>query len=178
MSDALLQVENLHVRFDRGGQRVHAVNGLTYQLRAGRTLAIIGESGSGKTVSSRALMGLLPATATVTGSARVGGVELVGMPEDEMRRHRGADIAMVFQDPTRSLNPTMRIGIQITEAIRAHNDMSRKQAAARAVELLKLVHLPAAERRFYEYPHQLSGGMRQRVVIAIALAGEPRLLIA
>ncbi|MFI7450222.1 ABC transporter ATP-binding protein [Nonomuraea sp. NPDC049714] len=174
----LLEVRDLRVRFSRGGRRVHAVNGLSYRLNAGEILAIIGESGSGKSVSARTLMGLLPPSAQVTGSARFAGTELLGLPEREMRGRRGAEIAMVFQDPARSLNPTMRIGAQITEAIRAHSALSRKQAAERAVELLKLVHLPAAERRFYEYPHQLSGGMRQRVVIAIALAGEPRLLIA
>jgi oligopeptide/dipeptide ABC transporter ATP-binding protein len=177
-SDVLLEVEDLRVRFDRGGRRVYAVNGLSYQLRAGHMLAIVGESGSGKTVSSRALMGLLPSAATVTGSARIEGVELLGMPEAEMRRHRGADIAMIFQDPTRSLNPTMRIGIQITEAIRAHAKVDPKAAKERAMELLSLVRIPVPERRFHEYPHQLSGGMRQRVMIAIALAGEPKLLIA
>ena len=178
MSEAVLKVENLRVRFDRGGRRVQAVNGLTYQLRAGRTLAIIGESGSGKTVSSRALMGLLPATATVTGSARLDGVELVGMPEDEMRHHRGADIAMVFQDPTRSLNPTMRVGTQITEAIRAHSPVEPAAAKRRALELLSLVRIADPHRRFHEYPHQLSGGMRQRVMIAIALSSDPKVLIA
>jgi oligopeptide/dipeptide ABC transporter ATP-binding protein len=178
MSDPVLEVEDLHVRFDQAGRRVHAVNGLSYQLRDGRTLAIIGESGSGKTVSSRALMGLLPPSATVTGSARIDGVELVGMPEEQIRRYRGADIAMVFQDPTRSLNPTMRIGTQITEAVRAHGQVDRAAAKLRAVELLKLVRIPDPERRFHEYPHQLSGGMRQRVMIAIALASDPKVLIA
>jgi oligopeptide/dipeptide ABC transporter ATP-binding protein len=174
----LLEVTDLRVRFTRGGRAVHAVNGLSYRLAQGRMLAIIGESGSGKSVSSRALMGLLPTTAQVSGSARFDGTELVGLPEREMRRHRGADIAMVFQDPARSLNPTMRVGVQITEAIRAHADLDRKAAKERAIELLQLVRLPAPERRFHEYPHQLSGGMRQRVMIAIALAGRPRLLIA
>jgi oligopeptide/dipeptide ABC transporter ATP-binding protein len=178
MNDALLKVEDLHVRFDRGGDRVHAVNGLSYQLRPGRTLAIIGESGSGKTVSSRALMGLLPPSARVTGSARIDGVELVGMSEDEMRRHRGTDIAMIFQDPTRSLNPTMRIGSQITEAIRAHSRIDATKAKRRALELLSLVRIADPQRRFHEYPHQLSGGMRQRVMIAIALASDPKVLIA
>ena len=178
MSDTLLSVEDLHVRFDRGGRRVHAVNGLSYRLRAGQTLAIIGESGSGKTVSSRALMGLLPASASVAGSARIDGVELVGMPEEEMRRHRGATIAMIFQDPTRSLNPTMRIGTQITEAIRAHTRVDSAAAKRRAHELLSLVRIPDPQRRFHEYPHQLSGGMRQRVVIAIALSSDPKVLIA
>ncbi len=176
--EPLLEVRDLRVRFSRGDRRVDAVNGLSYRLDAGRMLAVIGESGSGKSVSSRALMGLLPPTAQVTGSARFDGTELVGLPEAQMRRRRGADIAMVFQDPTRSLNPTMRIGVQITEAVRAHADLDRRTAAARAVELLELVRLPAPQRRFHEYPHQLSGGMRQRVMIAIALAAEPRLLIA
>jgi oligopeptide/dipeptide ABC transporter ATP-binding protein len=174
----LLEVRDLRVRFTRAGRAVHAVNGLSYRLAPGRMLAIIGESGSGKSVSSRALMGLLPPTAHVSGSARFDGTELVGLPEREMRRHRGADIAMVFQDPARSLNPTMRIGTQITEAVRAHGRVDRDTARARAVELLQLVRLPAPERRVHEYPHQLSGGMRQRVMIAVALAGRPRLLIA
>ncbi|HEY7223898.1 MAG TPA: ABC transporter ATP-binding protein [Micromonosporaceae bacterium] len=179
MSSAVLQVEDLRVRFDQPGYRVHAVNGLSYQLQAGRTLAIIGESGSGKTVSSRALMGLLPPTATVTGSVRIDGVELVGMPEDEMRRHRGTDLAMVFQDPTRSLNPTMRVGTQIVESVGAHNkEIDSAAARQRAMELLALVRIPDPQRRFYQYPHQLSGGMRQRVMIAIALASDPKVLIA
>ncbi|HVV21382.1 MAG TPA: ABC transporter ATP-binding protein [Pseudonocardiaceae bacterium] len=174
----LLEVTDLRVRFTGRGRRVMAVNGLSYRLHPGRMLAIIGESGSGKSVSTRALLGLLPATARVSGSARFEGAELLGLPDRRMRRHRGADLAMVFQDPTRSLNPTMRIGVQITEAIRAHAQVDRKAARDRAVELLRLVRLPAADRRFHEYPHQLSGGMRQRVMIAIALAAEPKLLIA
>jgi oligopeptide/dipeptide ABC transporter ATP-binding protein len=157
---------------------VHAVNGLSYTVHAGRTLAIIGESGSGKSVAARALMGLLPDSARVSGSARFAGTELIGLPEREARRHRGADIAMVFQDPSRSLNPTMRIGVQVAEAVRAHADLDKAAAHRRAVELLAMVALPAPQRRFHEYPHQLSGGMRQRVMIAIALAGQPRLLIA
>ena len=176
--EPLLVVEDLRVRFTRGGRRINAVNGLSYELPPGRMMAIIGESGSGKSVSSRALMGLLPGTAEISGSIRFDGRELIGMPEKEMRALRGGDIAMVFQDPARSLNPTMRIGTQITEAIRVHSDLDKKAAKERAVELLRLVRLPAPDRRFHEYPHQLSGGMRQRVMIAIALAGDPRLLIA
>ncbi|MEQ3549556.1 ABC transporter ATP-binding protein [Pseudonocardia nematodicida] len=174
----VLEVRDLRIRFEGRGAPVHAVNGLSYSVEPGRTLAIIGESGSGKSVSSRALLGLLPPSARITGSARFDGTELVGLPEARMRRHRGADIAMVFQDPARSLNPTMKIGLQVTEAVRAHAELDARAARARAVELLALVRLPAPERRFHEYPHQLSGGMRQRVMIAIALAGEPRLLIA
>ncbi|MBB2936721.1 oligopeptide/dipeptide ABC transporter ATP-binding protein [Amycolatopsis bartoniae] len=174
----LLEVRDLRVRFRTRGRQVHAVNGLSYRLAAGRTLAVIGESGSGKSVSSRALMGLLPPTAQVSGSARFDGTELVGRSEKDLRRLRGAELAMVFQDPSRSLNPTMQIGTQITEAVRAHGKVDRATARERAVELLELVRLPAAARRFHEYPHQLSGGMRQRVLIAIALAGNPRLLIA
>jgi oligopeptide/dipeptide ABC transporter ATP-binding protein len=178
-SDAVLLVENLRVTFARGGPPVHAVNGISYQVRAGRMLAIIGESGSGKSVSVRALMGLLPPSARITGSARLVGNELVGLDERSMRQIRGRDIAMVFQDPARSLNPTMSVGAQIVEAIRTHRrEVSKAAAAERAVELLRLVRLPAAERRFHEYPHQLSGGMRQRVMIAIALASNPKVLIA
>jgi oligopeptide/dipeptide ABC transporter ATP-binding protein len=174
----LLEVRDLRVTFSLGGRRAHAVNGLSYDLDEREILAIIGESGSGKTVASRSLMGLLPPSARVSGSARFDGNELIGLSEQGIRHWRGSEIAMVFQDPSRSLNPTMKIGTQITEAIRQHSDLGRAAARERAIELLKLVHLPAAERRFHEYPHQMSGGMRQRVVIAIALAGEPRLLIA
>jgi oligopeptide/dipeptide ABC transporter ATP-binding protein len=174
----LLEVRDLHVRLRRGEREVWAVNGLSYAVSAGRTLAIIGESGSGKTVSSRAVMGLLPPTAIVTGSVRLEGRELLGLSEPDLREHLGADIAMVFQDPARSLNPTMRIGAQITEAIHEHLPLSRAEANQRAVELLEKVRIPLPQRRFYEYPHQLSGGMRQRVMIAIALACHPRLLIA
>ena len=110
----------------------------------------------------------------MTGSARLDGTELLGLTDSEMRRHRGADLAMVFQDPSRSLNPTMRVGAQITEAVGAHAELDKAAARERAIELLALVRLPAAEQRFCEYPHQLSGGMRQRVMIAIALASQPR----
>jgi oligopeptide/dipeptide ABC transporter ATP-binding protein len=176
--NALLQVEDLRVAFAVGGREVRAVDGVSYRVEAGRTLAIIGESGSGKTVGCRAIMGLLPAGAAISGSARLRGSELIGLSDAQLRKHRGSDMAMVFQDPARSLNPTMRIGSQITEAIRTHRAVRKSEAHAQAVDLLRLVRIPAADRRFHEYPHQLSGGMRQRVMIAIALACRPRLLIA
>ncbi|MFB9646896.1 ABC transporter ATP-binding protein, partial [Microbacterium terregens] len=177
--ETVLAVDDLRVTFTRGGKPVHAVGGISYELKAGRMLAIIGESGSGKSVGVRALMGLLPPSARVEGSARLAGTELVGMDERSMRRIRGNDIAMVFQDPARSLNPTMSVGAQISEAVRTHRkDVKKAEAAERVIELLKLVRLPAPERRFHEYPHQLSGGMRQRVMIAIALASNPKVLIA
>jgi oligopeptide/dipeptide ABC transporter ATP-binding protein len=175
---SLLELSDLRVDFSQGARRVRAVDGLSYTIEAGKTLAVIGESGSGKTVSSRAVMGLLPETASVSGSVRFEGEELIGLSDAEMRRHRGASIAMVFQDPARSLNPTMKLGSQITEAVRAHLPLDRKAAQERAVELLSLVRLPSPRQRLHEYPHQLSGGMRQRVVIAIALASNPKLLIA
>ena len=175
---ALLEVEDLRVSFAVSGREVRAVAGVSYTVEPGRTLAIIGESGSGKTVGCRAIMGLLPFNTAVSGSARLRGSELIGLTDAQLRKHRGQDMAMVFQDPARSLNPTMRVGVQITEAIRTHRKVDRGEARAQAVELLRLVRIPAPERRFHEYPHQLSGGMRQRVMIAIALACRPKLLIA
>jgi oligopeptide/dipeptide ABC transporter ATP-binding protein len=178
MSDALLEVEDLRVAFAVGGREVRAVDGVSYQVEPGRTLAIIGESGSGKTVGCRAIMGLLPTGAEISGSARLRGTELIGLSDGQLRKHRGSEMAMVFQDPARSLNPTMRVGKQITEAITTHRKVSRSDARDQAIELLRLVRIPAPEQRFHEYPHQLSGGMRQRVVIAMALACRPKLLIA
>jgi oligopeptide/dipeptide ABC transporter ATP-binding protein len=174
----LLEVKDLEVRFRQGTTTVYAVNGVSFDLDQGKTLAIIGESGSGKTVTSRAMMGLLPETATVHGSVLMNGKELIGLKEKEMLHHRGLDLATVFQDPGRSLNPTMKVGKQVMEAIRLHLPLDKKAAKDRAVELLGLVRLPTPERRFDDYPHQLSGGMRQRVMIAIALACQPKILIA
>jgi len=174
----LLEVRDLRVEFVQNGRLVRAVDAVNYSVHAGETLAVIGESGSGKTVSARAITGLLPKTAEISGSAKFDGEELLGLDEKALRRRFAVDYAMVFQDPARSLNPTMKIGLQIREAILAHLPISRSEAKSRAIELLQMVRLPAAARRYGEYPHQLSGGMRQRVMIAIALACHPKLLIA
>jgi oligopeptide/dipeptide ABC transporter ATP-binding protein len=178
MSDALLEVEDLRVAFAVGGRELRAVDGISYTVEPGRTLAIIGESGSGKTVGCRAIMGLLPIGTAISGSARLRGTEMIGLSDIDLRKHRGQDMAMVFQDPARSLNPTMRVGVQVTEAIRTHRKVTKKEAYDQAVELLRLVRIPVPDRRFHEYPHQLSGGMRQRIMIAMALACRPKLLIA
>lgn len=175
---AVLEVSDLRVRFGSDAEGRYVVDGLSYSVAAGETLAIIGESGSGKTVSSRAIMGLLPRSATVTGSARLQGEELIGIGRKAMQRLRGPGLAMVFQDPARSLNPTMRVGSQVAEALRLHFDLDARAAREQAIGLLEKVRLPAARERFYQYPHQLSGGMRQRVMIAIALACRPKLLFA
>ncbi len=174
----LLEVADLRVTFRSQLGTVYAVQGINFSVEPGRTLALIGESGSGKTVSARAIMGILPRSATVSGSIKFKGDEIVGRSEHELRDYRGRCVAMVFQNPERSLNPTMRIGTQIAEAIQCHLPVSKKEAHERTVELLRMVRLPAPARRFFEYPHQLSGGMRQRVVIAIALACGPAVLIA
>lgn len=174
----ILHVDDLRVTFGRGARSVKAVNGISYKLFAGSTLAIIGESGSGKSVSSRALLGLLPESALVEGSVYFGNQNLLALSESEMRRHRGSSLSMVFQDPRRALNPTMKLGSQVTEAVRAHQNMDRKAAKEVALDLLRMVRLPEPRQRFVEYPHQLSGGMRQRIAIAIALASNPRVLIA
>jgi oligopeptide/dipeptide ABC transporter ATP-binding protein len=175
----LLEVQDLKTWFHTAGGVVHAVDGVSFTLERGRTLAIVGESGSGKTVLSRSVMGLLPARGVErSGSVRYEGRELVGVPESELRKVWGPQIAMVFQDPMTSLNPVVRIGRQITESMEHHLGISGKEAKERAVSLLASVRIPDPARRMREYPHQLSGGMRQRVSIAIALACGPLLLIA
>jgi oligopeptide/dipeptide ABC transporter ATP-binding protein len=174
----LLEVSDLHVTFRTRGGQVFAVQGISFTVEPGQTVAIIGESGSGKTVSAQAVMGILPRAARVSGSIKFKGDEIVGQSEHELRDYRGRCVAMVFQNPERSLNPTMRIGTQIAEAIQVHVPVDHREAHNRAVELMRMVRLPAPERRFFEYPHQLSGGMRKRVVIAIALACGPSVLIA
>jgi peptide/nickel transport system ATP-binding protein len=174
----LLEVRGLHVGFRRHGGGGTVVDGVDLDLEMGKTLCLVGESGSGKSVTALALMGLLGRTAQVGGSVRFDGRELVGLPESRMREVRGNDIAMIFQEPMSSLNPLIRIGDQIAESVRLHRHASVAAAKRRAVELLELVGISAPQRRMTDYPHQLSGGMRQRVMIAIALACDPKLLIA
>jgi peptide/nickel transport system ATP-binding protein len=179
-SDApLLSVRDVTVRFDTDDGAVHAVDRVSFDLARGEVLAIVGESGCGKSVTTMSLLGLLPPTASVEGSARFnGGVELIGASEGELRRIRGREISFVFQDPMTSLNPVFTVGRQVGEVLRRHLSMSKADARTRTVELLDLVGIPSPERRVDEYPHQLSGGMRQRVMIAMAIACEPKVLVA
>ena len=177
--EPLLRVEDLHVEFPSEDGIVHAVDGVTYEVHAGRTLGIVGESGSGKTVSSLTTIGLTRGQgARISGRILFGGRDLVQLPDDQLRAIRGNDIAMVFQDPLSSLHPLYPVGKQLSEAVRAHTDASKAKARERAIELLGLVGIPDPARRVDEYPHEFSGGMRQRVMIAMALANEPKLLIA
>ncbi len=178
-TEPLLRVEDLRVEFPGEDGVVHAVDGITYQVFPGRTLGIVGESGSGKTVSSLTTLGLTRNQgARISGRIMFEGRDLVQLPEEELRRIRGNDIAMIFQDPLSSLHPLYRVGRQLTEAVHTHRDVSRQQARDRAIELLGLVGIPDPAKRVDEYPHEFSGGMRQRVMIAMALANEPKLLIA
>jgi oligopeptide transport system ATP-binding protein len=177
---SLLDVRDLRVRFRMLDGTIFAVNGVSLHLDPGETLGLVGESGSGKSVTSLALMRLLPPqpAAEVQGEIVFDGRDIVGLPEKQMRSMRGRDIAMVFQDPMTSLNPVLRIGEQIVETIRAHREVDADGARARAAELLRLVGIADAGGQLDRYPHEFSGGMRQRVMIAIALALEPKLLIA
>jgi peptide/nickel transport system ATP-binding protein len=172
-------VHDLRTHFLTPWGRVRAVDGVSLTLARGVTLGVVGESGSGKTVLARSVMNLLPAVnVRRTGSIRFEGRELIGLGDREMRDLCGAEIAMVFQDPMSSLNPVMTVGRQITESLRVHAGMYRSEARQTAIALLRSVNIPEPERRFAEYPHQLSGGMRQRVMIALALACGPKLLFA
>jgi oligopeptide/dipeptide ABC transporter ATP-binding protein len=176
---AILKVDDLRVSFATEDGVVQAVSGVSFELEAGEVLAIVGESGSGKSVTAQTITGLTRApNARITGSVTYRGRELNGLDDDQLRDVRGEQIAMVFQDPMTSLNPVYRVGAQITEMIRAHRDVSKREAADRAVELLRSVGIPNPERRVRHYPHEFSGGMRQRVMIAMALALEPDVLIA
>jgi peptide/nickel transport system ATP-binding protein len=176
----LLSVRDLGVVFRRRGRRpLLAVDGISFDVEPGQTIGLVGESGCGKSVTSLAVLGLLPARgAQVTGSVRLGGKELLKLSDAELRQIRGREIAMVFQDPMTSLNPVLTIGRQITEVLHRHFGSKGDDATREAVSLLDAVGIPAARRRVRDYPHQLSGGMRQRAMIAMALACQPKLLIA
>jgi oligopeptide/dipeptide ABC transporter ATP-binding protein len=179
LSEPLLAVDGLHVRFWTRRGTIHAVNGVSFEIAPGETLGIVGESGCGKSVTSLALLGILPrAGRAVAGTATFDGRDLLKLSDRQLRQIRGREISMIFQDPMTSLNPVMTVGRQIREALETHFDLSRKEAGARAVELLDHVGIPSARSRVRDYPHQFSGGMRQRAMIAMALATEPKLLIA
>jgi oligopeptide transport system ATP-binding protein len=176
----LMEVKDLTTRFKTQEGVVYAVNGISYSLNEGETLGIVGESGSGKSVQSLSILGLIPSPPGIieNGTVMFRGRDLLKLSKEEMRKVRGAEIAMVFQDPMTSLNPVLTIGRQITEALQLHMGMTKPQARERAVELLTLVGIPLAEARIDNYPHQFSGGMRQRAMIAMALSCNPQLLIA
>ncbi len=177
--EPILVVTDLRTRFAVPAGAVKAVDGVSFSLGRGRTLGVVGESGSGKTVLSRSVMGLnVAANATTTGSVLYDGQELVGKSPKQMKRLWGDDMAMVFQDPMTTLNPVVKVGRQLTEHMRLHLDISKSEARTRAVELLRSVRIPEPDARFENYPHQMSGGMRQRVCIAMALACSPDLLFA
>jgi len=178
--ETVLEVKNLQTVFFTNSGLFRAVDDLSFTVRRGETLAIVGESGCGKSVSALSIMRLVPDPPgrIVGGSVNLEGTDLLGVSDAEMRKIRGNRMSMVFQEPMTSLNPVMRIGDQITEVVKLHRSMTNKQAWAQAVEMLRLVRIPEPERRAVEYPHQLSGGMRQRAMIAMALACRPALLIA
>jgi peptide/nickel transport system ATP-binding protein len=177
LGDVLLEVRDLDVRFATADGVVHAVDRLSFSLRRGETLGLVGESGSGKSVTNLALMGLIRG-AQISGEALFEGRDLLSLPADELREIRGKDIAMIFQDPFACLHPMYRVGDQIVEAIRVHSDVSKKQAEQRVIELLGEVGIPKPKERISDYPHQFSGGMRQRAMIAMALVNNPDILIA
>jgi oligopeptide transport system ATP-binding protein len=174
----LLEVEDLNVEFHSPGGVVHAVSGVSFSLKQGEILGIVGESGSGKSVTAGAIMGLLPDTARVRGRVSFQGQDLLTMRKKEFNRIRGRDIAMIFQDPMTSLNPLYTVGNQMTETLTAHTELRGAAAKKRALELLELVSIPQPELRMDQYPHEFSGGMRQRIMIAMALACDPAVLIA
>jgi peptide/nickel transport system ATP-binding protein len=179
MTPPLLEVKDLWVEFKRPGGVVYAVNGVGFNLKPGESLGIVGESGSGKSVSMLSILGLIARNGRVVrGQALLGGEDLLKMSRQELREVRGRDVGVIFQDPMTSLNPIMRIGPQITESMLVRRLFSPAEAKARAIDLLRRVGIPQPEQRFYDYPYQFSGGMRQRVMIAVALALNPKLLVA
>jgi peptide/nickel transport system ATP-binding protein len=175
---ALLEVCDLKTSFTVAEGELSAVDGVSFALDAGRTLCIVGESGCGKSVTALSIMGLIAPPGRVSGEVRLEGVDLTRLPAAAMRELRGNRLSMIFQEPMTSLNPALTVGDQIIEGILRHRDVSRAAAKAHTIEMLRRVHIPSPENRFADYPHRLSGGMRQRVMIAMALACEPRLLIA
>ncbi|MDB5416378.1 MAG: oppD [Rubritepida sp.] len=174
----LVKLRDLSVTFATRDRTVHAVNGIDLDLAPGEVLCILGESGSGKSVTLRALMKLLPKFARVSGSIEVGGRDVTKMSERQLSNFRGTEVAMIFQEPMTALDPVFTIGRQIAETVQRHEGLSRSAATARALELLELVQIPSAKRRLDAYPHELSGGLRQRAMIAVALACRPKLLLA
>ncbi|MGI8713683.1 MAG: ABC transporter ATP-binding protein [Solirubrobacteraceae bacterium] len=179
VSEPLLSVEDLRVSFRTDDGIVHAVDGISYAVQAGKTLGIVGESGSGKTVSSLTALGLTRSrNSEIEGRIMFDGHDMVALADDQLRQIRGNDMAMIFQDPLSALHPFYKVGWQLVEAMQAHRRMSRSAARSRAAELLELVGIPDPKRRVDQYPHEFSGGMRQRAMIAMALANEPKLLIA
>jgi len=184
MSDSaratVLEVDGLKTVFHTRDGTVHAVNGVSFSLATGELLGVVGESGSGKSVTMMALLKLLPSPPAemVDGSIRYQGTDVMSLSDDQMRELRGGEIGFVFQDPMTSLNPVFTVGFQLIEVLREHLKLSKRQARARAAELLELVGIPSPAERLNDYPHQFSGGMRQRVMIAMALACDPKVLIA
>ena len=179
MSENILQVKNLTVSTGTGTKKTDIVNNISFTIERGETFVLLGESGSGKSITALSIMRLLPAAIKISdGSVILHTTNLFQLPENKMRKIRGAKIGMIFQEPQTSLNPVLTAGQQISETLRQHDNLSKKQCIKRSIELLDAVGIPDAERRINEYPHQFSGGMKQRIMIAIALAGKPDLLIA
>ncbi|MCM3151213.1 ABC transporter ATP-binding protein [Priestia megaterium] len=178
--EKMIQIKNLHVQFSTYGGQVQAVRGVSFDLHKGETLAIVGESGCGKSVTSQSIMRLIPTPPgrITSGSILFKGQDLTKLPEKKMRDIRGADISMIFQDPMTALNPTLRVGEQISENIMQHENISKEKAKEKAFEMLELVGIPNPKERLKQYPHEFSGGMRQRIVIAMALVCNPEVLIA